>query len=194
MCFLLSKAFSPPAIFVMSPSAEEARWFAEVVQPHDAELRGFVRRHFPAIDDVDDLLQETYARVWRARLIRPIESPRSFLFSIVRNLAYDHHRRRRGIVLGPITETAAARVFDDGPSAAEHASQAQEREILLAAVSALPDRCREVILLRYMDGLSYKEIATKMNISPETVKVHVTKGVQRCQAFFQSCGSERKTR
>lgn len=39
--------------------------------------------------------------------------------------------------------------------------------MLSAAVRDLPDRCREVIMLRYLDGLAYKEIAAQLNISPE---------------------------
>ncbi len=170
----------------MSPSTEESRWFTEVVLPHEPALRGFLRHRFPAIGDVDDLLQDAYARLWRARLVNPIENPKAFLFSLVRNLAYDHYRRTRGISLAPITHESAANVFDERPSAAEHASREQEREILLSAVRTLPQRCREVILLRYMDGLSYKEIAAQLNISPETVKVHLTKGLRRCQEFFHA--------
>lgn len=169
---------APPA------SSEEARWFAEAVQPHEGEVRGFLRHRFPEIADVDDLMQEAYARVWRARTLGAISNPRAFLFQIVRNLAHDHYRRESRNPPLPLTDLEAENVFDDKPSAAELASREQEREILLASVRALPARCREVVLLRYMEGLSYKEIAVKLNISPETVKVHLTKGLQRCQAYF----------
>jgi len=58
----------------------------------------------------------------------------------------------------------------------------------LDAVRALPDRCRQVIMLRYLDGLAYKEIAEQLGISPETVKVHMAKGMRRCAAFFADRG------
>jgi RNA polymerase sigma-70 factor (ECF subfamily) len=170
----------------MPPSAEEPRWLAETVRTHDAELRGYLRRHFPALTDADDLLQEAYARLWRARLVQPIKSPRAFLFAVLRNLSFDRHRRGRGIHLEPITEKVALRVFDEEPSADEHASRTQEREILRAAIGRLPARCREVVLLRYMDGLTYKEIALRLNISPETVKIHLAKGLRRCAEHFRN--------
>jgi len=181
-----------PRMNLPTPSAaprdfpDEARWFAEAVQPLDGEVRGFLRHRFPAITEVDDLVQEAYARIWRARTLGPIRNPRAFLFQIVRNLAHDHHRRGAKNPPVPLTDLEAERVFDGEPSAAEQASRQQEREILLAAVRALPERCREVVLLRYLDGLSYKEIATQLNLSPETVKVHLTKGLQRCQAHFSN--------
>lgn len=182
----------PPAMNLPHPPAaqpafsEEARWFAEAVHPHEGEVRGFLRHRFPAITDVDDLMQEAYARVWRARTLGSIDNPRAFLFQIVRNLAHDHYRRESRNPPVQLTDLEAERVFDDEPSAAEHASREQEREILLSAVRALPERCRAVVLLRYMEGLSYKEIAIKLNISPETVKVHLAKGLQRCQAHFRN--------
>ena len=177
-----------PAFFfiVVSTSPEDSRWFTLAVQSHEAELRGYLRRQFPALDDVDDLVQETFGRLWRSHLLGPVANPRAYLFAVARNLAFDRHRARAGFVLKPITETDAENVFDEEPSAAEHACRTQEREILLTALRALPDRCREVVLLRYMDGLTYKEIAQRLNISPETVKIHLAKGLRRCVAHFQN--------
>jgi RNA polymerase sigma-70 factor (ECF subfamily) len=43
-------------------------------------------------------------------------------------------------------------------------------------------------MLRYLDGLAYKEIADQLGISPETVKVHMAKGMRRCAAFFAARG------
>ena len=43
-------------------------------------------------------------------------------------------------------------------------------------------------MLRYVDNLSYKEIATQLGISPETVKVHMAKGIRRCTEFFAERG------
>ena len=54
--------------------------------------------------------------------------------------------------------------------------------------SGLPERCRQVMMLRHLDGLPYKEIAERMGISPETVKVHMIKGVKDCTRFFHQRG------
>jgi len=171
---------------VVSTSPEDSRWFTLAVQSHEAELRGYLRRQFPALNDVDDLVQDTFGRLWRSHLLGPIANPRAFIFAVARNLAFDRHRARSGFVLKPITETDAENVFDEEPSAAEHACRTQEREILRAAIRALPDRCREVVLLRYMESLTYKEIAQRLNISPETVKIHLAKGLRRCVTHFQN--------
>jgi RNA polymerase sigma-70 factor (ECF subfamily) len=76
----------------------------------------------------------------------------------------------------------------DRPDVAELVNHEQELEILADAVRALPDRCRQVIMLRYLDGLAYKEIAAQLCISPETVKTQMATGMRRCAEFFRQRG------
>ena len=57
----------PPTHSAESPGHGLARWFAEEVQPHEPALRAYLRARFPAVGDHDDLVQETYARLLRAR-------------------------------------------------------------------------------------------------------------------------------
>ena len=105
-----------------------------------------------------------------------------------RNAAFDLFRRRRAHPTESINDRAELVVLDAQPSAAEALDQRYELEVLAEAVRALPDRCRQVIMLRYLDGLAYKEIADQLGISPETVKVHMAKGMRRCAAFFAARG------
>lgn len=46
---------------------ETAHWFTEHVHPHDAQLKAYLRGAFPAVRDVEDVVQESYLRVWRVR-------------------------------------------------------------------------------------------------------------------------------
>ncbi len=64
----------------------------------------------------------------------------------------------------------------------------QRRENLTEALRALPERCREVMLLRYLDGCSGKEIAARLGISVGTVKGHLLKGVRDCARYFEARG------
>jgi DNA-directed RNA polymerase specialized sigma24 family protein len=64
------------------PDSDNARWFAEEVLPHDRALRGYLRGSFPAVRDVEDVVQESYLRIWRTRAAQPIRSARGFLFRI----------------------------------------------------------------------------------------------------------------
>ena len=70
-----------------TPAPEQARWFLEQVHPHDQALKGYLRGSFPKMRDVDDVVQESYLKIWQARRRQPIDSARAFLFRIARNLA-----------------------------------------------------------------------------------------------------------
>jgi RNA polymerase sigma factor (sigma-70 family) len=133
------------------PPTEQARWFAEQVQPHDAALRAYLTG-LVAPSDVDDIVQDTYARLLRAQERGPIDSPRGLLFATARNVARDMFRRRATANTVPIAEIDSSRVFDDGPGVAEVVSRRQEEEFLMAAIDALPPRSREIFLLRKFEN------------------------------------------
>lgn len=170
------------------PGAPLARWFAEEVQPHEPALRAWLLARFPALGDHDDLVQETYRRLLAAHAAGRVRCARAFLFTTARNAALDVFRRRRILPLEEITDFGASAVLEEQPDAAALAGHRQELEILAEAVRALPDRCRQVVMLRHLEGLSYKEIATRLGISPETVKVHMAKGLRRCTEHFAARG------
>ena len=113
---------------------------------------------------------------------------RAFLFTTARNAAIDLFRRRRGHTHEEISEYDALPLLDETPGAAEATEREQRLDVLLEAILALPERCRQVMMLRHLDGLAYKEIAERLGISPETVKVHMIKGVKDCTRFFRQRG------
>ncbi|MGH7943684.1 MAG: RNA polymerase sigma factor [Opitutaceae bacterium] len=69
--------------------SEDSRRFDEQVQPHDAMLRAWLHSRFPGESDIDDVVQEAYVRLLRARERFEVASPKAFLFAVARNLAMD---------------------------------------------------------------------------------------------------------
>ena len=169
----------------MPPHTDEARWFAEEVLPHEAALRAWLRNRFPTLFDVDDLVQESYARMLRARQRETIENPLSYLFSTARNAALDLFRRRTVPV-----ETSAKieSVVEERPSAAETASASQDFELLQSAINALPPRCAEIMRLQKIHGLSNREIAARLQISIHTVNAQLVTGLMRCREYLKARG------
>lgn len=170
------------------PPSEQARWFSLHVQPYEPALRAYLQKRFPALPDHDDLVQETYVRTLRAYEGGRVTHPKAFLFTTARNAAIDLFRRRRGQAHEELSELAALPVLDEAPGAGETLEREQRLEALLEAMLALPERCRQVMMLRHLDGLAYKEIAVRLGISPETVKVHMIKGLKDCTRFFHQRG------
>jgi RNA polymerase sigma-70 factor (ECF subfamily) len=170
---------------VPTPDTTAARWFKDEVQPHGAQLRSYLRGAFPTVRDVDDVVQESYLRVWRARLERPIRSAKSFLFQVARHCAIDLVRRERVSPEVALPDLAALSVLDDGPGVAEVACTREELALLAQALLALPPRCREVMLLRQIEGLPQKEIARRLGLSELTVQTHVVNGLRRVEEFMR---------
>jgi RNA polymerase sigma factor (sigma-70 family) len=172
-----------PVAFPPANDPARSRWFAEQVQVHDSLLRNWLRRQFPTITDRDDVIQESYLRVWNAYPNERIECVRAYLFTTARNLALNRLRHSRRVP--SVGENALSGVLDDKPSIPDKVSRDQELQHLIAALQSLPDRCREVFTLRRIYGLSQKEIAAKLGISEKTVEVHNHKAMKRCIEYFR---------
>lgn len=171
---------------------EIARWFAEEVSPHEPALRSYLQTHFPTLGDVDDLVQETYARLVRARTSGQVAEARPYLFSTARNAAIDLCRRNRIVPMESIGGTEPLTVIEDRPHVAETLSHDQELALLAEAIGALPKHCRRVITLRKLHGFSHREIAKKLGISENTVSAQITLGVFRLRDYLAVRGVSRE--
>jgi len=172
----------PPA------DAEQTRWFTEEVQPHEPALRAYLCGCFPTLRDTDDLVQDSYARLLRARDAGKVSHPKAYLFATARNAALDLFRRNKIVTIQGIAEIESLSVLEDRPDAAEAASHDQEIAILIEAIDSLPERCREILIRRRLRGLSHREIARSLGISEHTVNAQLAIGVLRCRKFLRARG------
>lgn len=174
-----------------SPVRSPEDWFASEVQPHEPILRSYLHGTFPAVRDVDDLVQESFLRIWKSRATSPIRSAKAFLFQVARHLAVDLLRRNTISPIGGVTDLATLTVLDERPDAAEVAFCREELVLLAQAIQALPSRCGEIVVLRKIKCLPQKEIAKMLGISEQTVQVQVLRGVKRIEEFLRRHGVER---
>lgn len=168
--------------------SEQAQWFAEHLQVHEAMLRAWLHSRFPTHCDIDNIVQEAFLRVWQLHEKQTVSSPKALLFVTARNLALDFMRRQQIVTFEPITEITDPSVLSDTTDVAETVSKQQEFALLKQAIQDLPERCRQVFTLRTVYGLSQRMIAERLGISENTVEKQMAKGIRRCTEFFARHG------
>lgn len=176
----------------MPPECSEAgRWYREHLQPHEAMLRAWLRARFAGAQEIDDVVQEAVCRVLTARERGEVRSPKAFLFATARNLVVGDRRKavRQGqFLLADLDELG---VLDDNAEVAATVARAEELELLTRAIQSLPPRCRQVITLRKIYGLSEQEIARELGVSVNTVETQATIGMKKLFAFLGRCTDRR---
>lgn len=165
-----------------------ARWFVDQVQPHESLLRSWLHRRFERNIDVDDIVQEAYARILQARQNGVLASPRAFLFATARNVALDRLRRHEVSRTDLLGDFDSLHVLDERDGIPETVARHQELSLLTDAIQSLPARCRQILTLRKLYGLSHREIAARLGLSESTVSNQITIGIGKCTDYFAEHG------
>jgi RNA polymerase sigma factor (sigma-70 family) len=155
----------------------------------ESVLRACLYRYTRNTSDVEELLQETYARLLLAGASEQpeVRSMRAFALTVARNVALDWLRHRQIVPIELVADMEALDVLDEKAQIEEIVNAHQELTLLADAVECLPTRCRQVFTLRKVYGYSQKEIAVRLNISENTVEQHLTKAARRCaQVLFDT--------
>ncbi|MCC4607797.1 sigma-70 family RNA polymerase sigma factor [Xanthomonas campestris pv. zinniae] len=166
----------------MSSAVDE--WFVQHILIHEAALVAYLRRCWPNPDDVHDLRQEIYARVYESASRRLPDIPRAFLFSTANHLVTDRIRRSRVVSIEAVGDPDSLLVLVDECTPERWMGGRQLLARLVHAFDRLPDRCREVVWLRRVQELSQREVAVQLGISEKTVEKHMAKGVRLLADYF----------
>ena len=145
---------------------------ATLVRAHWGALAGYAAHLLGDSDAASDAVQQAFARLWETRATwKPSGAVRSYLYRLVRNGAIDELRRRS--VRSFWAERDELRP-PAPPTPLEETTDNEMRGALDRALSSLPRKRREVLVLAHLQGLSYREIAELLDISVETVKKHIS--------------------
>ncbi len=147
---------------------------------HGEELRRYLTRRLNCAQTAADLTQEAFVRLMHGKPVDTMENPRAYLYRIASNLVADHFR---GVKLEPrvIGATLWETVPDDAPGPERALLARDEVRRLERAIDDLPPRQRQILLLHKFDGLSYGAIAERLNLSKNTVMVHMMRALARCR-------------
>lgn len=153
-------------------------WFVHEILVHEEALLRYLQRHWPHRDEIHDLRQELYVRIYEAAAKALPSQPKAFLFASARHLMTDRLRRGKVVSIEPMGDFEPSHVLMDEVTPERWSGGRQALRQLSDALDRLPARCREVVWLRRVEELSQKDVAMRLGISEKTVEKHIAKGMR----------------
>ncbi len=147
------------------------------------KLKGFLNKVLPAGEDAESLLQEIYLKLWSTRKsIQPGKNFEAYLFTIARNMVIDVMRKRlhrQKYLEGLFSQLQEG--FGNNLDTMTMVNYSELEKKLFELIERLPEKQKEIFKLNRIEGLTYKEVAAKLNLSENTVDFQMRKTM----AFFR---------
>lgn len=162
----------------MTDDNELRAWFCREVLPLEGALLSYIRRNLPRGHDASDIRQEVYARVLGGVRSGLPANAGGYLFVAARNHLINLVRHAQVVSVETVADLESLPQAIDLQAAERQLSARDELRRAFAALEQLPPRCREVVQLRKLDGLSTREVAEQMGIGIHTVEKQLTLGMR----------------
>lgn len=139
-------------------------------------------------DEIEDIVQETFVQSYAAARNQQIHNPKAFMFRTARNLALNSIKRSGRKLNSSIDDLQEYEIAPEG-NPVEEGCQSEEKFLnFCRAVSYLPVSCRRVFILKKVYGLTQKEIAEFLDITPSTVEKHLARGMSATAEYMYQAG------
>ena len=155
------------------------RWFRREILPLEPRLRAYAGQ-FRRGAEVDDLVQETFARAIGYQAWRGVDNPLAFARRILRNIVLDVMRRDKVVAIDAVADLDRHGGADEAPGPEAVVLGRDSLRRLQAIVAALPTQQRRVFTLRKVYEMSTAQIAARLGLSVSTVETHLAKALRAC--------------
>ena len=163
---------------------ERARWLSRNVLPYEPLIRARLRRTFIYGLEIDDVIQEMYARIASLPSLDAIKHPLQYASQTATAIIIDHMRRSRVISINAAGTLEQLEISSPDASPEQQLEFREEIVAVAQSLAQLPERTREVLILRRVEGLSQRETADRLHISIKTVEKHMALGVAALMTWF----------
>lgn len=154
------------------------RWFIEEILPHEPIFLARAHRFTANREDAADLVQDTYVKLYGLDTWRTLDDPRAYTLTMVRNLAIQRLRHARVVDIRHVARLDALELSDDAPDAQREVIGREQLRRLLKAVDRLPERCRQMIILRRFEERTPMEISRLLGLSLSTLEKRLSRGMR----------------
>lgn len=163
---------------------ERALWLARHVLPHEPALRAWLKRRHVVEFDIDDIVQDTYAKLVALDSVDAIRDPKSYTFQAAWSIFVSSVRRLRIVSIRTVVNFEQLSAEAPEPLPDRQMEDRDELEQLGIALGTLPEKCLATFTLRRVEGLSQRETAEKLGISEKTVEKHMARGIRLLMDIF----------
>jgi RNA polymerase sigma-70 factor, ECF subfamily len=179
----------PDEELIATFQAGDEKAFDQLVKRYKDQLMNFVFRFLGDRDEADDVVQETFLRLFRHKhSYSPVAKFSTWLYTIATNLAKTQLRQRKRRALFSLSRRSSDamdyEVRDSQPTADETTDQRLRQEVVQRALDRLPPKFREVVVLFDIQDMSYEEISQVTGINVGTVKSRLHRGRVRLKELL----------
>lgn len=171
---------------VASAASDVNAWFVREVLPLEPLVRRFLRRGWHSEADLEDMCQDVFVRTYEAAQSHIPEPAKPYVFSVARNLLINRLRREQIVSIDAVADIEEIEIATDEPGPDRTVAARQELKRLRLALEQLPQRWRDAVVMRKIEGLSRQEIALRMGLAESTVAQHLASGIDALIEEFHS--------
>ena len=148
-----------------------AFWLSTKVLPHESSIRRIIGSwRLPAELEVEDVIQEAYAKIARLPSVAHILSPRTYFLQTARSVLLMHVRRARLVSIDVLADLAHLSMSEGVLSPEMHVSDREQLKALADAVTQMEEPSRSMFILRMVHDLSHKAIGQQIGLSENAVQ------------------------
>lgn len=143
--------------------------------PHEPAMRAWLQKRRLVGLEIDDIIQETYARLVAMESVEGVRNPRTYAFQAAYSVLITHVRRSKVVAFQTVADIDILGAVADAPSPERQAIDRDELQQLAESIAALPARVREVFILRRVEDMPQREVARQLGLSESTVEKHLSR-------------------
>lgn len=141
--------------------------YAELYDLYYQKIRRYIFFKVPRAEDADELTAEVFLRGWEYATSSRVENSGALFYRIAQNLIADFYRKRQvDTSIDQIEEVA-----QQGRSLADQIAQSEEEKALIQSLQKLKEEYRDVLVMKFLDEMSVKEIALILEKTPNNIRV-----------------------
>lgn len=159
--------------------------FKQLFDKYSVRIYYFTIRYLKNKEEAEEVTQDVFVRIWNKRFeLKPELSFSSYLFTIAKNATIDTLRKRQKEFM--FKEELSPVINSCDPDSHKQIEYKELKNIVKISIAALPVKRKQIYLMSRDEGLTYKQIAEKLNISIKTVESHMRLALQQLRKSIGS--------